>query len=77
MADEYEKSPQKKISGIPNSYNWGSLVNKKGSKLKEHYEILLDTLGKEPGMLGQIFAKAQNKIQDSAKLERLVKMIGI
>ena len=38
-----------------------------------HYRHILETLGKEGGMLGLIFRKAQNKIQDPAKLERLIK----
>ena len=33
---------------------------------------MLETLGKRPGMLGLIFRKAQNKIQDPAKLRRLI-----
>ena len=33
---------------------------------------MLDELGKSPGMLGVIFRKAQNKIQDPAKLRRLI-----
>jgi type I restriction enzyme M protein len=36
---------------------------------------VLHKLGDEPGMLGAIFFKAQNKIQDPAKLARLVQMI--
>jgi hypothetical protein len=32
-------------------------------------------LGKEAGMLGTIFRKAQNKLQGPAKLERLSKLI--
>jgi type I restriction enzyme M protein len=36
---------------------------------------VLHRLGEEPGMLGAIFFKAQNKIQDPAKLARLVQMI--
>ena len=32
----------------------------------------LEELGKRPGMLGVIFRKAQNKIQDPAKLRRLI-----
>src|SRR5258708_25757594 len=31
-----------------------------------------EELGKQPGMLGIIFRKAQNKIQDPAKLRRLI-----
>jgi len=33
---------------------------------------VLETLGKQKGMLGVIFRKAQNKIQDPAKLRRLI-----
>jgi type I restriction enzyme M protein len=76
MADEQEKGPKKRKSGIPKEYNWESLSSLSGGKLESHYTELLRELGKQPGMLGQIFTKAQNKIQDPAKLERLVKMIG-
>lgn len=76
MADEQEKGPNKRKSGIPDKYKWDTLVSKSGAKLEIHYVALLRELGKEQGMLGQIFTKAQNKIQDPAKLDRLVKMIG-
>jgi type I restriction enzyme M protein len=32
----------------------------------------MEELGKQPGMLGIIFRKAQNEIQDPAKLRRLI-----
>lgn len=76
MADEQEKGIRKRQSGIPENYKWESLASKSGPKLEAHYVELLRELGKEKGMLGQIFTKAQNKIQDPAKLDRLVKMIG-
>ena len=76
MADEYEKGPTQRKSGIPEKYNWDSISSLSGGKLETHYVELLKELGKEQGMLGQIFTKAQNKIQDPAKLDRLVKMIG-
>ena len=44
--------------------------------LEVHYVTLLRELGNKPGMLGQIFTKAQNKIQDPAKLFRLIDMIN-
>ena len=48
-----------------------------GVKLEEHYRETLATLGKQGGMLGLIFRKAQNKIQDPAKLRQLiVELIG-
>lgn len=76
MADEQEKGPQQRKSGIPDKYKWETIASKSGVKLETHYVELLRELGKEKGMLGQIFTKAQNKIQDPAKLDRLVKMIG-
>src|SRR5690606_23592528 len=39
------------------------------------YVEVLRELGKQRGMLGQIFTKSQNKIQDPAKLYRLIDMI--
>lgn len=40
----------------------------------QYLKILLE-LGKEPGMLGVIFRKSQNKIQDPAKLKRVIELI--
>ncbi len=76
MADEHEKGPDKRDSGIPSTYRWDTLASKSGVALEDHYNHLLRALGTEKGMLGQIFTKAQNKIQDPAKLHRLVQMIA-
>jgi type I restriction enzyme M protein len=43
-----------------------------GDQLEAHYRHLLDTLGKQGGLLGVVFRRAQNKIQDPAKLRRLI-----
>ena len=59
-------------STIPPGFDWPSLLAKDGDELETHYRHVLDTLGKKPGMLGVIFRKAQNKIQDPAKLRRLI-----
>lgn len=75
MADEYSKPPYNRNVGIPPEYNWQSLKSKKGAVLEVHYVNLLRELGTKKGMLGQIFTKAQNKIQDPAKLFRLIDMI--
>lgn len=76
MADEYSKPPHNRELGIPKKYNWGSLTNKAGADLESHYTTLLRELGKEKGILGQIFTKSQNKIQDPAKLYKLIAMIN-
>jgi type I restriction enzyme M protein len=75
MADEYAKEPYNGETHIPKGYAWASLRNKTGEPLEAHYLATLHKLGQEPGMLGAIFFKAQNKIQDPAKLSRLVQMI--
>tara|TARA_R110002072_G_C7976242_1_gene535503 strand:+ start:13377 stop:14861 length:1485 start_codon:yes stop_codon:yes gene_type:complete len=75
MADEYAKPPYNRDVGIPKKYNWRSLRNKRGAELEVLYVELLRALGTQKGMLGQIFTKAQNKIQDPAKLHRLIDMV--
>jgi type I restriction enzyme M protein len=75
MAHEYAQTPYNRDTHIPKGYDWASLRVKTGEPLESHYLATLHKLGQEPGMLGAIFFKAQNKIQDPAKLSRLVQMI--
>lgn len=76
MADEYSKPPYFRDTHIPAEYNWDSLTDKNGAELEVHYVHLLSELGKQAGMIGQIFFKAQNKIQDPAKLFKLIRLIN-
>lgn len=76
MADEYSKPPHNRTMPIPKAFNWESLVGKSGDDLETHYSKLLRELGNEKGMLGQIFIKSQNKIQDPAKLFKLIALIN-
>ena len=73
MADEREVSGQE--TKVPKKYAWAKLVKLDGDDLEIQYRHTLESLGKQGGMLGTIFRKAQNKIQDPAKLERLIKLI--
>ena len=75
MADEYSRPPYNRKVGIPPKYTWQTLKTKRGAELEVHYVTLLRELGKNKGMLGQIFTKSQNKIQDPAKLSRLIDMV--
>jgi type I restriction enzyme M protein len=75
MAAEYARPPYNRDVGIPDRYNWQSLKARRGSELEAHYIDLLRELGTRSGMLGKIFTKAQNKIQDPAKLSRLIAMV--
>ena len=72
MADEQSKPPFNKPSPIPKGYDWDALLKLDGDELEIHYRHTLEELGKRSGMLGVIFRKAQNKIQDPAKLRRLI-----
>lgn len=72
MADERTKPPYSQPSGIPVKNSWPSLLKKDGDELFDHYRHLLEGLGKEKGLLGLIFTKAQNKFQDPAKLRRQI-----
>ncbi|HOF58624.1 MAG TPA: class I SAM-dependent DNA methyltransferase, partial [Syntrophorhabdaceae bacterium] len=76
MADEQTKPPFNRPSNIPVGLDWQSLLPKDGDELEVHYRHILETLGKSKGMLGIIFRKSQNKIQDPAKLRRLVELIN-
>jgi type I restriction enzyme M protein len=72
MAHEQTLPPWKKPSIIPKGYDWPALDSRDGDDLETHYRHTLETLGKQGGMLGIIFRKAQNKVQDPAKLKRLI-----
>jgi type I restriction enzyme M protein len=76
MADEQTKPPFNKSSKIPEGFDWQSLLEKDGDALEVQYRHILETLGKEKGMLGVIFRKSQSKIQDPAKLKRLIELIN-
>ncbi|XMO74691.1 hypothetical protein AAFN60_18595 [Roseibacillus persicicus] len=41
-----------------------------------HYRQAFENLGKEPGLVGIIFRKAQNKISNPSDLQRVIKMIA-
>lgn len=88
MADELNKPPYNKGLIFPrlkdvegteikdaDVCDWESLSSKRGAELESFYVQLLRSLSSEQGMLGQIFIKSQNKIQDPAKLARVIKMI--
>ncbi len=73
MAAEREQVGQ--TIKVPDKYSWSKLIKADGDDLELQYRHTLESLGKQGRMLGTIFRKAQNKIQDPAKLERLIKMI--
>jgi type I restriction enzyme M protein len=81
MAHEQTQPPYNKPSIIPAGNDWPSLLKDKdgtdleGDPLEVHYRHVLETLGRSEGILGVIFRKSQNKIQDPAKLRRIITLI--
>ena len=57
---------------VPAAYSWQKLLDAQGDQLEIEYTRMLVGLAREPGVIGTIFRKAQNRIQDPAKLKRLI-----
>jgi type I restriction enzyme M protein len=70
MADERQKAGLGEV--VPIALDWQSLLDRDGDELEVHYRHILESLGRQTGTLGTIYRKAQNRIQDPAKLRRLV-----
>ncbi len=68
-------APYGRNTHVPPGFDWSALRSQSGAPLETQYLATLNELGKQAGMLGAIFFKAQNKIQDPAKLSRLAQMI--
>jgi type I restriction enzyme M protein len=71
MAEEQRQLLGDRI--VPEGLDWPSLLDAKGLALEAQYLHILTELGGTDDLLGVIFRKAQNRIQDPAKLERLIK----
>lgn len=57
---------------VPNEFSWQKLLDAEGTDLEVEYTKILVGLGQQPGTLGTIYRKAQNRVQDPAKLKRLI-----
>lgn len=66
MADEQDIA-------LPEDTDWPHLRSQSGVALVETYEDALRTLGRQPGMLGDIFAGSQNRLTNPATLAQLIK----
>lgn len=75
MSDEYTKPPYKKETGIPKGFNWSDMNTLTGADLENQYKKTLEKLGRQGGILGQIFKGAVNKVSNAAILYRIVQMI--
>lgn len=56
--------------------SWRALAAKSGTELLEHYEATLRALGKQTGILGDIFAGAQSRFKTPVSLKKLIGLIN-
>ncbi len=71
MADEQEELLGERV--VPVGFDWQTLLNRSGEQLEAQYNTTLAELGSYDDMLGVVFRKARNRIQNPAKLEQLIK----
>jgi type I restriction enzyme M protein len=72
MADKLTRPPYNRPALVPAKYGWASLLKLDGAELETHYCMVLEELGKKPGMPGDVFKKARMEIQNPATLKRLI-----
>ena len=68
MAEEFARPPYNRQVAVPEGCDWSALKSRRGAALESHYARTLRELAGASGVLGQIFTKSQNKMQDPAKL---------
>lgn len=68
MADE-------KGIALPKRCDWPTLRDISGTELTDHYTDVLRTLGKTPGILGDIYAEALSRFNKPVNLKKLINLI--
>lgn len=68
MADERDIT-------LPKGCGWAVLRDSSGTDLKDAFTDMLRTLGKQTGLLGDIFTEAQNRFNKPVSLKQLVNLI--
>src|SRR5438132_2213678 len=56
--------------------DWPTLYKQTGTGLIDHYIDVLRTLGKQPGLIGDIFASAQSRFNSPVNLKRMLTLIN-
>ena len=75
MADEQVRELGKQ-SAIPQDLSWSGLLRLDGDTLEGQYLRILKELGQRSGLIGVIFRKAQNRIQEPAHTRALGRVCG-
>jgi len=69
------KMAKEKESKLPAKCSWDYLIKHSGSELLENYSKILQTLSKEKGMLGDIFARSRSEFSNPTNLKKLLNLI--
>ena len=78
MIDENQKLPEMlrwKNLELPDECSWNLLKSKTGNELFDYYSDILKKLNDKPGMIGEIYRNAQNKIKQPVNLSAVINMI--
>lgn len=62
-------------SAIEEEYSWSTLTELDGLEVVKQYEIILKALSQKTDLIGSIFIKAQNKIEQPVLLKRVIALI--
>ena len=60
---------------LPTGCSWPELEAQSGTTLTDHYADALRTLGKQPGILGDIFAGSMPRFNNPVNLKKLISLI--
>lgn len=72
MADERATRPLNPERVVPEEYSWPRLIGLSGDELEDTYNHMLRGLAGQPGVLGAIYRRAQNKISNPSHLKTLI-----
>jgi len=72
MAEERTRPPWNHPAIVPEELGWNTLLRLDGEALERHYRHILTELSAQPGMLGEVFKKGRQEIQNPATLKRLI-----
>jgi type I restriction enzyme M protein len=60
---------------LPKGCDWPTLISKSGTELRDDYIDILRKLGRQQGLLGDIFAGAQSRFNNPVNLKKLLGVI--
>ena len=69
------KMAEERDIALPKGCTWEDLRNESGTDLLDAYVEILRTLGKQPGLLGDVFAQSQSRFTDPVSLKKLIGLI--